>query len=58
MKIEAMAGYPGSMRVTRPPTDANLVQLQGKISVLTEKIQKLTITRPGRLQVWCIGSYI
>jgi hypothetical protein len=30
MKIEAMAGYPGSLRVTRPPVDANLSQLQGK----------------------------
>jgi hypothetical protein len=53
MKIEAMAGYPGSLRVTRPPTDANLVQLQGKISTLTENIQELTIPRPGRPQVWC-----
>ena len=38
MKIEAMAGYPGSLRVTRPPTDANLAQLQGQISTLIEKI--------------------
>ena len=39
MKIEAMVGYPGSLRVTKPPVDPNLVKLQGKISVLTEKIQ-------------------
>jgi hypothetical protein len=36
MKIEAMARYPGNLRVTRPPIDANLVQLQGKISTLTK----------------------
>jgi hypothetical protein len=47
MKIEAMAGYPGSLRVTRPPVDVNLAQLQGKISTLTENIQELTIPRPG-----------
>jgi hypothetical protein len=47
MKIEAMAGYLGSLRMNKPPTDANLVQLQGKISALTEKIQELTISRPG-----------
>ena len=46
MKIEDMVGYPGSLRMTRPPADANLVQLQGQISVLTEKIQELTIPRP------------
>jgi hypothetical protein len=39
MKIEAMAGYPGNMRMTRPPIDENLLQLQGKISTLTENIQ-------------------
>jgi hypothetical protein len=44
MKIEAMLGYSRSLRVTIPPTDANLVQLQGQISTLTEKIQ-LTQTR-------------
>lgn len=57
MKIEAMAGYPWSLRVTRPPADANLAQLQGQISTLTEKIQELTIPRPGRPQVWCPGCY-
>jgi hypothetical protein len=57
MKIEAMAGYPGSLRITRPPVDVNLVQLQGKISTLTENIQELTIPRPGRPQVWCTGCY-
>jgi hypothetical protein len=31
MNIEDMEGYLGSLRVMRPPTDANLVQLQGKI---------------------------
>jgi hypothetical protein len=45
MKIEAMEGYPGSLRVARPPTDANLGQLQGKISTLTENIQELMIPR-------------
>jgi hypothetical protein len=39
--------------VTTPPTDENLVQLQGKISMLTKNIQELTIPRPRRLQVWC-----
>jgi hypothetical protein len=47
MKIEAMAEYPRSLRVTKPPTDANLVQLQGKISTLTKNIQELMISRPG-----------
>jgi hypothetical protein len=58
MKIEAMVGYLGSLRVTRPPTDVNLVQLQGKISTLTKTIQEMTITRPRRPQVWCIECYI
>jgi hypothetical protein len=57
MKIEAMDGYPRSLRVARPPKDANLVQLQGKISALTENIQELTIPRLGQPQVWCIGCY-
>jgi hypothetical protein len=35
MKIEAMTRYLGSLKVTRPPTDANLAQIQGKISTLT-----------------------
>jgi hypothetical protein len=35
IKIEAMVGYPGSLKVTRPPTDANLAQLQGKIYIST-----------------------
>jgi hypothetical protein len=47
MKIEAMEAYLGILKVTRPPTDANLGKLQGKISTLTEKIQELMITRPG-----------
>jgi hypothetical protein len=57
MKIESMEGYPGSLRVTRPPSYANLVQLQGKISALTEKIQQLTIPTLGQLQVWCTRCY-
>jgi hypothetical protein len=57
MKIEAMAGYPGNMRMTRPPVDANLSQLQGQISTLMENIQELTTQRPGRPQVWCTGCY-
>jgi hypothetical protein len=47
MKIEDMAGYPGSLRVTRSLADVNLAQIQGKISALTENIQNLTIPRPG-----------
>jgi hypothetical protein len=47
MKIEAMVGYHGSLRVIRPPTDVKLAQLQGEISALTEKIQELTIPIPG-----------
>jgi hypothetical protein len=39
MNIESMAGYLGSLRVTRPPKDANLAQLQWKISTLTKNIQ-------------------
>ena len=57
MKIEAMEGYLGSLRVTRPLADANLAQLQGKISALMENIQELMIPRPGRPHVWCIGCY-
>jgi hypothetical protein len=43
--------------VTRPPVDTNVLQLQGQISALTEKIQELTIPRPGRPQVWCTIFY-
>jgi hypothetical protein len=57
MKIEAMEGYPGSLRVTKPPTDANLMQLQGKISALTENIQEMMIHRPRQPQVWCTRCY-
>jgi hypothetical protein len=35
----------------------NLAQLQGQISTLTKNIQELTIPKPGRPQVWCIGCY-
>jgi hypothetical protein len=45
MKIEAMAGYPGSLRIMRPPEDANISQLQGHISALTENIQELTLPK-------------
>jgi hypothetical protein len=47
MKIESMEGYPRSLRVTIPPAYANLAQLQGKISTLTENIQELMIPRLG-----------
>jgi hypothetical protein len=47
MKIEAMEGYPGSLRIMRPLEDANIMQLQGQISVLTEKIQELTLPKVG-----------
>jgi hypothetical protein len=50
-------GYPGSLWVIRPPDDYNIMQLQGHISALTEKIQELTIPREGHPQVWCIGCY-
>jgi hypothetical protein len=57
MNIEAMERYPGSPRVIRSPTDENLVQLQGKISIVTEKIQQLMIPRPGQPQIWCTECY-
>jgi hypothetical protein len=47
MKIESMVGYLRSLRMTKPPADENLVQLQGQISALIEKIQELTIPKPG-----------
>jgi hypothetical protein len=47
MKIEAMVGCPRNLRVNRPSVDENLVQLQGHISTLTEKIQELVIPKPG-----------
>jgi hypothetical protein len=47
MNIECMAGYPGNLRMTRPPVDANISQLQRQILALMEKIQELTTTRPG-----------
>jgi hypothetical protein len=39
IKIEAMEGYPQSLRVTRPPSYVNLMQVQGKILTLTEKFK-------------------
>jgi hypothetical protein len=47
MKIVAMEGYPGSLRMNRPPVDANLSQIQGYVSVLMENIQELTTQRLG-----------
>jgi hypothetical protein len=38
MKIEAMEVYPRSLRVTKPPIDVNLAELQGHILTLTENI--------------------
>ena len=58
MKNESMERYPGSLRVTKPPMDENLAQIQGQISTLTEKIQELTIPRLGRPQIWCTICYI
>jgi hypothetical protein len=47
MKMEAMAGYPRNMRMTRPPVDEIFLQLQGQILALTKNIQELTTQRPG-----------
>jgi hypothetical protein len=58
MNIEAMTRYPRNLRVTRPLVDVNLVQLQGYILALIEKIQELTIPRLGRPQVWYTGCYM
>jgi hypothetical protein len=58
MKIESMEGYPGNLRVTRPPVNVNLAKLQGQISTLTQKIQELTIPKPRRPQVWCTRFYM
>jgi hypothetical protein len=57
MKIEAMEGYPGSLHMMQPVEDNNIVQLQGHISTLTEKIQELALPKGGRPQVWCTGCY-
>jgi hypothetical protein len=57
MKIKAMVGYPGNLRVTRPLMDTNVSQLHGKISTLTKNIQELTIPILGRPQVWCTRCY-
>jgi len=57
MKIEAMTGYPVSLRVMRPPKDHNITKLQGHIFVLTDNIQELTLPRAARPHVWCIGYY-
>jgi hypothetical protein len=55
MNIESMPGYPGRLRVMRPPEDASIMQLQGQISALTKNIQESTLPKAGRLQVWCIS---
>jgi hypothetical protein len=39
MNIEAMEGYLGNLRMHRPLVDANLLQIEGQISTLIEKIQ-------------------
>jgi hypothetical protein len=57
MKIEAMGGYPGILRMTKSPVDPNLAQLQGSISTLTENIQEMTIPRSGQPLVWCTRCY-
>jgi hypothetical protein len=56
MKSMMMVGYPGSLRVIRPPDDYNIMQMQGQIFSL--KIQELTIPRENHPQVWCTGCYI
>jgi hypothetical protein len=58
MKIEAMAGYPGSLRIMKPTKDVNITQLQGQIYALTKKIQELNLPKIGRLQFWCTGCYM
>jgi hypothetical protein len=47
MKIEAMKGYPRNEQVMRPPKDHNIMQMQGHISSLTNKIQEFTLPRLG-----------
>jgi len=47
MKIVAMTGYLGSLRVMWPHDDHNITQLQGHIYVLTDKIQELNLPRAG-----------
>jgi hypothetical protein len=47
MKIEAMTGYLGNLRIMRPPKDINIAQLQGQNFALIEKIQELTLPKVG-----------
>ena len=48
MKVEAMEGFPGSLRMTKPLVDAHFLQIYGQISSLTKNIQELGTPRPGR----------
>jgi hypothetical protein len=48
MKIVAMTGYLGSLRVMWPHDGHNITQLQGHIYVLTDKIQDLNLPSGGR----------
>jgi hypothetical protein len=45
MKIEAMESYLGSLRVTRPPVDEKLSQIQGEILSLIENISIINHTK-------------
>jgi hypothetical protein len=47
MKIKDMACYVGILRITRPLEDAYIMQLQGQISILTKKIQELSLPKVG-----------
>jgi len=53
MHIEAMAGYPGSLRITRPIVDSHMLNLQGYIFEIIEKTHELTLLKPTQPQVWC-----
>ena len=57
MKIEAMAGYPGSYKVTGLQGGSDLSQMRNQFAALTEKIQELTFTKLTRTQVWCTGCH-
>jgi hypothetical protein len=47
MKIKEMAGYHVGLQVIRPYDDYNIMQLQGHIFMLIDKIQELAIPRLG-----------
>jgi len=57
MKIEAMAGYPGSCKAVGLQGGSDLSQVQNQIAALTEKIQELTFPKMARPQVWCTGCH-